>query len=94
MIKRAAVVGAGTMGAGIAAQLANAGIECLLLDIIPNGLSEAESKDPAARSRLALEAVERMAKGRPPGFMDPQDRILVQTGNLEDDIDAGAPPRG
>ena len=87
MIKRAAVVGAGTMGAGIAAQLANAGIECLLLDIIPNGLSEAESKDPAARSRLALEAVERMAKGRPPGFMDPQDRTLVQTGNLEDDIE-------
>ncbi|MBW1646305.1 MAG: hypothetical protein JRJ56_08300, partial [Deltaproteobacteria bacterium] len=39
-IKKAAVLGAGVMGAGIAAHLANAGIECLLLDIVPFELTE------------------------------------------------------
>ncbi|MHC4150314.1 MAG: 3-hydroxyacyl-CoA dehydrogenase NAD-binding domain-containing protein, partial [Planctomycetota bacterium] len=34
-IKRAGVIGAGTMGAGIAAHLANCGIRSLLLDIVP-----------------------------------------------------------
>jgi len=44
-IKKAAVLGAGVMGANIAAQLANAGIECLLLDIVPPELTEAARID-------------------------------------------------
>ena len=58
-IKKAAVLGAGVMGATIAAHLANAGIECLLLDIIPFELTEADKakgltkKSPAWRNRFA-----------------------------------------
>ena len=57
-IKKAAVLGAGVMGATIAAHLTNAGIECYLLDIIPFELTEADKKkgltekSPAWRNRL------------------------------------------
>ena len=44
-IRRAAVLGAGVMGRGIAAHLASAGIECLLLDIVPPNLTDAEKAD-------------------------------------------------
>ena len=44
-IRRAAVVGAGVMGSGIAAHLANAGVEVLLMDIVPPGLSDAHQPD-------------------------------------------------
>ena len=87
MIKKAAVIGAGTMGAGIAAQLANAGVPCLLMDILPPDLPDGEVDNPRARSRIAIEAVERMAKGRPAGFMHPGDRVLVTPGNIEDDLE-------
>ena len=53
-IRRAAVLGAGVMGHGIAAHLANAGIEVLLLDIVPPNLTDAERKHPAARNRFAI----------------------------------------
>ncbi len=86
MIKKAAVIGAGTMGAGIAAQLANAGVPCLLLDIVPPDLSGADANAPATRSRFAIEAIQRMAKGRPAGFMDPADATLVTPGNIDDDL--------
>ena len=52
-IRRAAVIGAGVMGSGIAAHLANAGVEVLLMDIVPPGLSDAEKKSRAARDRFA-----------------------------------------
>jgi 3-hydroxyacyl-CoA dehydrogenase len=50
-IKRVAVLGSGTMGSGIAAQLANAGIPSYLLDIVPPNLSDEEKKNPAMRSK-------------------------------------------
>lgn len=85
MIKRAAVIGAGTMGAGIAAQLANAGVECLLLDIVPSDVDGANS-DAKARSKLAIEAIERMRRGKAGGFMLDSDYALVVPGNIEDDL--------
>ena len=52
-IRRAAVIGAGVMGSGIAAHLANAGVEVLLMDIVPPGLDDTERRDRAARNRFA-----------------------------------------
>ena len=52
-IRRACVVGAGVMGSGIAAHLANAGIEVLLLDIVPPNLTDAERTKKSARDRFA-----------------------------------------
>ena len=80
-IKKAAVIGAGTMGSGIAAHIAGTGAPCLLLDIVPKGA------DKGARSKLAGDAVARMLASSPPGFLDPADAALVEPGNLEDDLE-------
>ena len=56
-IDKVAIIGAGTMGGGIAAHLANIGIPVVLLDIVPPDLSEAEKDDPAARNRIVQESV-------------------------------------
>ncbi len=80
LIRKAAVIGAGTMGCGIATHLANAGVPCLLLDIVPEGEGE--------RSRIASDAIGRALKSRPPSFMDPSDSSLLSAGNIEDDLEA------
>ncbi len=79
-IERAAVLGAGVMGSGIAAQIANAGIPVLLLDVVPEGADD--------RNALAKGALERMQKADPAPFMSRQAARLVTPGNLEDDLDA------
>ena len=79
-IRRAAVIGAGTMGSGIAAQLANAGIPVLLLDIVPPGATE--------RNTLAAGALTRMRTQQPAPFMSAEAMALVTPGNVEDDLDA------
>jgi 3-hydroxyacyl-CoA dehydrogenase len=78
-IKKAAVLGSGVMGSGIAAVLANAGIPVLLLDIVPKGAED--------RNALAKNAIEKQAKGGTPGFAHPKFKKLVTPGNLEDDLD-------
>ena len=77
-IRRVCVIGAGVMGAGIAAQVANAGVPVLLLDIVPEG-----AKD---RDQLAKAAMARMLKTDPAPFMSPEAAKLVETGNTEDDL--------
>ena len=52
-IRRVGVVGSGVMGSGIAAHMANAGLEVLLLDIVPRDLSEEEKTNKKARDRIA-----------------------------------------
>ncbi|HYW51602.1 MAG TPA: 3-hydroxyacyl-CoA dehydrogenase NAD-binding domain-containing protein, partial [Gemmatimonadaceae bacterium] len=79
-IRRAAVIGAGTMGSGIAAQLANAGIPVLLLDVVPAGVAE--------RNVLASGALTRMRTQQPAPFMSAEALALVTPGNVEDDLDA------
>jgi 3-hydroxyacyl-CoA dehydrogenase len=79
-IRKAAVIGAGVMGSGIAAHIANAGVPVLLLDIVPEGAAD--------RSVLAQTAVQRMLKADPAPFMRPDSARLVTPGNLEDDLDA------
>ena len=77
-IQRAAVIGAGVMGAAIAAQLANAGIPVLLLDIV--------LPDQPDRNFLAKQGIGRALKARPAAFMDPDRASLITPGNLEDDL--------
>ncbi len=91
-IRRAAVLGAGTMGAAIAAHLANAGIPVLLLDIVPRELTEEEKKrgltlqDREVRNRIARQGLERALKARPAAFFTPERAELVEVGNVEDDL--------
>ena len=77
-IRKVAVIGAGVMGAGIAAQVANAGIPVVLLDIVKDGT--------ANRSVIAEGAVEKMLKADPPPFMSKAAAKLITTGNTEDDL--------
>ncbi len=64
-IRRAAVIGAGVMGSGIAAHFANAGIEVLLLDIVPPDLKDNEKKDKRARNKFSAGGLEKAIKARP-----------------------------
>ncbi len=85
-IKRAAVIGAGIMGAGIAAHLANVGVPVTLLDIIPSDAKE--SSDPIARNRVAQTGLDRALKAKPASaFYSPRNAKLVTIGNTEDDFD-------
>src|SRR5690606_25330630 len=78
-IERAAVLGAGVMGSGIAAHIANAGVPVLLLDVVPEGASD--------RNVLAKSALARMQKADPAPFMSARAARLVTPGNLEDDLE-------
>src|SRR6266498_2636403 len=91
-IKKAAVLGAGVMGAQIAAHLANAGIPCLLLDIAPKELAPEELKggltldSPAVRNRIAQAGLDAAKKAKPAAFFSPEIAGLISVGNFEDDL--------
>ncbi|WP_235941268.1 3-hydroxyacyl-CoA dehydrogenase/enoyl-CoA hydratase family protein [Paenibacillus puerhi] len=91
-IRKAAVIGAGVMGAGIAAHLANAGIPCLLLDRVPDQLAADETargfslQHPSVRNRLAVQAVESMKKAKPSPFYDEAFAQRITPGNLDDHL--------
>lgn len=86
-IHKVAVLGAGTMGGGIAAHLANIGIDVVLLDMVPPNLSEAERQDPKARNRIVNAGYERMAKARPANLAGTDRANFITLGNFEDDFD-------
>jgi 3-hydroxyacyl-CoA dehydrogenase len=75
-IRKVGVVGAGTMGGGIAALAASAGVPVVLLDV----------PGDKERSGPAKQGLERQLKAKPAAFMDPDAARLVRTGNTEDDI--------
>ncbi|MEZ0349018.1 MAG: 3-hydroxyacyl-CoA dehydrogenase/enoyl-CoA hydratase family protein [Thermus sp.] len=77
MIKKVGVVGAGTMGSGIAALVASAGIPVVLLDI--------PGKED--RNEFAKRGLERALKAKPAAFMDPELARYVEIGNTEDHLD-------
>src|SRR5690606_12999390 len=79
-IRSAAVLGAGTMGAQIAAHLANQGIPCLLLDMVPEDAADGD------RSRLAKAALERLPKIKPAPLYTSDRLALITPGNFEDDL--------
>ncbi|MDJ0810191.1 MAG: 3-hydroxyacyl-CoA dehydrogenase NAD-binding domain-containing protein [Desulfobacterales bacterium] len=86
-IRKAAVVGSGVMGGGIAALLASAGIKTVMLDIVPFDLSDEEKKDPAARNRIVKAGYDHLLTIQPALLMQPKDIDLISIGNLEDDFD-------
>ncbi len=85
-IRRVGVIGAGVMGAGIAAHLANSSVEVVLLDIVPPNLSESEKTQKKARNRFADGGLEKVLKAKLASFYHPSRASLVKTGNLEDDF--------
>src|SRR6516165_6548253 len=78
-IRKAAVLGAGVMGAAIAAHLANVGIPSLLLDIVPAGAGQ--DRDQVARMGL-----EKAINARPAAFYSKEAAKLITVGNIEDDL--------
>jgi len=86
-IRKAAVIGSGIMGGGIAALLAGAGVDVLLLDIVPFDLSDEEKKDPAARNRIVQAGLEAALATNPSLFYSKKDASRISTGNLDDDIE-------
>ncbi len=92
-VKRVAVIGSGVMGSGIAAQLANARVPCLLLDMVPNALSEQEKKagltdkSPQFRNKLSVQGLKNALSSRPAAFFSKKNAELIKAGNLEDDLD-------
>src|SRR3954467_7518216 len=91
-IGKAAVLGAGTMGATIAAHLANAGIPTVLLDIAPAELKpEEEAKgldldSPKVKNRIVGAGYEGLKKARPAAYMLADNAKLITVGNFRDDI--------
>ncbi|MDQ0087701.1 3-hydroxyacyl-CoA dehydrogenase [Paenibacillus anaericanus] len=91
-IRKAAVIGAGIMGSGIAAHLANVGIQCLLLDRVPQVLTDDEVRKgytldhPVVRNRFATGAVEKLSKSTPSPLYDITFAERITPGNLEDHL--------
>lgn len=91
-IKRVAVIGAGTMGASIAALVAGTGLPVLLLDVPPSKLTpEEEAKGlslshPSVRNRFVQGGFERMRKARPANLYNERSASLITLGNTEDDF--------
>ena len=91
-IHKVAVLGAGTMGARIAAHLANASVPSLLLDIIPKSLTPDEQAkglgldSPLVRNRLARAGLDAALKSRPAAFFVPESARLITPGNFEDHL--------
>ena len=79
-IQKAVVLGAGTMGARIAAHFANAGLSCLLLDIVPKDAMQAD------RNKLALAGIDAAKKSKPAAFFSPSMASRITIGNFEDDL--------
>ncbi len=86
-IEEVAVIGAGVMGAAIAAHIANAGVKVLLLDMPPKDASPGNRQ---ARNKTAADGLERARKAKPAAFVSPRMDTLVTVGNLEDDLAAAA----
>ena len=92
-IEKIGVIGAGTMGAAIAAHIANAGLPVILLDIAPDKLTPEQKKrglsldHPTVRNSVVRAGFERCLKAKPASFMSRAAQSLVQLGNLEDDFD-------
>ncbi len=91
-IKKAAVLGSGVMGSGIAAHLANIGIPTLLLDIVPRELTPEEQakglalEDKAVRNRLSSQALQGLLKQKPAPLTKKDNLALIEAGNMEDDL--------
>ncbi len=91
-IKRCAVIGAGVMGATVAAQLANTGIQTILLDIVPTELTDDDKKKGLTkegrefRDKLAQDGLDIALNSKPASFYVPENARLITIGNMEDNM--------
>src|SRR6201997_5701919 len=83
-IQKAVVLGAGTMGARIAAHFANAGLPCVLLDMVPPDLKP--GMPASERNRFARNGIEAAKKSRPAAFFSASSAAKISIGNFEDDL--------
>ncbi|WP_160722461.1 3-hydroxyacyl-CoA dehydrogenase/enoyl-CoA hydratase family protein [Bacillus sp. USDA818B3_A] len=92
LIRKAAVLGSGVMGSGIAAHLANIGIPTLLLDIVPPELTKEEAAkgltlaDKQVRNRISAQNIQKLLKQKPAPLTSKKNLALIEAGNLEDDL--------
>jgi 3-hydroxyacyl-CoA dehydrogenase len=92
-IQKAAVLGSGVMGSGIAAHLANIGIPTLLLDIVPRELTEQEKakgltlEDKQVRNRISAGSLQKLLKQKPAPLASKKNLALIEAGNFEDDME-------
>ncbi len=92
-IKRAAVLGSGVMGAGIAAHLANVGIPTLMLDIVPRELTDDEKRkgltleDAKVRNRISATAKQKLLKQKPSPITSKKSLDLIEVGNMDDHME-------
>ena len=92
IIKKIAVIGSGIMGSGIACHFANIGVEVLLLDIIPNQLTDEEEKkgltleSKMVRNRLVNEHLANSLKSKPSPIYNQKFASRIATGNTTDDL--------
>ena len=91
-IRKVAVIGAGTMGGGIAAHAANAGLSVVLLDMVPTALTAEERakgltlESKAVRNRVVATGFDRVKKSRPAALFTPDVAQRIRIGNLDDDL--------
>jgi len=83
-IEKAVVLGAGTMGARIAAHFANAGLPCILLDIVPPGLPQGALAD--ARNKIVRAGLDAAKKAKPAAFFTASLAERIAIGNFDDDL--------
>jgi 3-hydroxyacyl-CoA dehydrogenase len=91
-IKKVAILGSGVMGSRIACHFANIGVQVLLLDIVPQELSDEESKkglslgDKIVRNRIVNTSLENTLKSKPSPIYDLEYASFIRTGNFDDDL--------
>ena len=85
-IKKVAVLGSGVMGSGISCQLANVGLEVLMLDILPSKLSDDEKNNRLKRNQVAKNALDKAIKSKPAPLYNKKYSSRITVGNFEDDF--------
>lgn len=87
IIRKAAVLGSGVMGTGIACHLANIGLEVVMLDIVPFDLPEEKKNDPAARNAIVNGSLKAALKAKPAPLYKKSFVKRIKTGNFTDNLD-------
>ncbi|MEY4904778.1 MAG: hypothetical protein RLZZ292_2593 [Bacteroidota bacterium] len=85
-IRKVAVLGSGLMGSGIACQLANIGLDVLMLDIVPFDLTDDQKKNPKQRNRIVQAAFDTALKSKPAPLYDNAFASRISLGNFDDDM--------
>ena len=85
-IRKVAVLGSGLMGSGIACHLAGAGLDVLMLDIVPFDLTDEQKKDPRQRNRIVQGAMDTAMKAKPAPLFDKAFASRITLGNFDDDM--------